>query len=115
MFHVQPTVEGEDEQDDEIEEPQGHRGAAAGRAGSGPRAPAAGPVLRAHAGRGGSRTRRAGTLAGGSARDTDPKYANVARNAQCPCGSGRSSSAATEIRRTQRRWMRLTDSVTEYA
>ena len=30
-----------------------------------------------------------GTLGGGSARDTDPRFQNVSRNALCPCGSGK--------------------------
>lgn len=89
MFHVQPTVEGEDEQDDEIEElgaTEAPQLVAPGLVHERPQqvqysAPTLDEEVPAHVER--------GTLAGGSARDTDPKYANVARNAQCPCGSGK--------------------------
>ena len=89
MFHVQPTVEGEGEQDDEAEELEAAEApqlVAPGLVHERPQqvqysAPTLDEDVPAHVER--------GTLAGGSARDTDPKYANVARNAQCPCGSGK--------------------------
>ncbi len=89
MFHVQPTVEGEGEQDDEVEELEAAEApqlVAPGLVHERPQqvqysAPTLDEDVPTHVER--------GTLAGGSARDTDPKYANVARNAQCPCGSGK--------------------------
>jgi preprotein translocase subunit SecA len=89
MFHVQPTVEGEDE-GDEAE-------ADADAAEDTPQISAPGLIQERPAQVQYSAPtldeeipeRVAGTLRGGSARDTDPKYANVARNAMCPCGSGK--------------------------
>ncbi|MEZ5119791.1 MAG: preprotein translocase subunit SecA [Candidatus Nanopelagicales bacterium] len=89
MFHVQPTVEGEGEEDEEAEELEAAEApqlVAPGLVHERPQqvqysAPTLDEDVPAHVER--------GTLAGGSARDTDPKYANVARNAQCPCGSGK--------------------------
>jgi preprotein translocase subunit SecA len=89
MFHVQPTVEGEGEEGDEAEEletAEAPQLVAPGLVHERPQqvqysAPTLDEDVPAHVER--------GTLAGGSARDTDPKYANVARNAQCPCGSGK--------------------------
>jgi preprotein translocase subunit SecA len=89
MFHVQPTVEGEGEEGDEAEELEAAEApqlVAPGLVHERPQqvqysAPTLDEDVPAHVER--------GTLAGGSARDTDPKYANVARNAQCPCGSGK--------------------------
>ncbi|MEZ5186694.1 MAG: preprotein translocase subunit SecA [Candidatus Nanopelagicales bacterium] len=89
MFHVQPTVEGEEaeEFEEEFEEgPEAPRLSAAGLIHERPAevqysAPTLDEEVPAHVER--------GTLDGGSVRDTDPQYANVARNALCPCGSGR--------------------------
>jgi preprotein translocase subunit SecA len=92
MFHVQPTVEGEeDELEDEgepgeVDEELVPHLVAPGLVPERPQqvqysAPTLDEAVPAHVER--------GTLSGGSARDTDPKYANVSRNAPCPCGSGK--------------------------
>jgi preprotein translocase subunit SecA len=89
MFHVQPTIEGEGDEDDgaeELELTEAPQLVAPGLVHERPQqvqysAPTLDEDVPTHVER--------GTLAGGSARDTDPKYANVARNAQCPCGSGK--------------------------
>ncbi len=89
MFHVQPTV-GDEEEEGEEEAGEGAEEAprivAPGLEQERPRqvqysAPTLDEEVPAHV--------EQGTLGGGSARDTDPKYANVARNALCPCGSGK--------------------------
>ena len=72
MFHVQPTVEGEDEQDDEIEElgaTEAPQLVAPGLVHERPQQVST-PRPRWT---GGSAHVERGTLAGGSARDTDPK------------------------------------------
>lgn len=91
MFHVQPTVEGDEEESEESEptaeaaEAPAHI-VAPGLEQERPRqvqysSPTLDEDVPAHVER--------GTLGGGSARDTDPRFQNVSRNALCPCGSGK--------------------------
>jgi preprotein translocase subunit SecA len=87
MFHVQPTVDEEDDEaDDELEEQvETPRISAPGLGDERPRqvqysSPTLDEEVPAHVER--------GTIGGGG-RDSDPKFANVARNAPCPCGSGK--------------------------
>ena len=91
MFHVQPNTEGEEESevdgevDGEVEEAP--RVVAAGLENDRPRevqysSPTLDEDVPAHVER--------GTLGGGSGSGReDPKFANVSRNAPCPCGSGK--------------------------
>jgi preprotein translocase subunit SecA len=90
MFHVQPSVEGEDEQE-QAEQPEAADNAphisAPGLGDDRPRqvqysAPTLDEDVPAHVER--------GTLGAGAGAGTrDPKYADVPRNAPCPCGSGK--------------------------
>ncbi|MFN8183219.1 MAG: preprotein translocase subunit SecA [Candidatus Nanopelagicales bacterium] len=97
MFHVQPTVAGEDEgeeaEEDEGEEPPTL--VAPGLEHERPRevqysAPTLDEDVPAHVQRG---TLDGGTGSGPNGsrnlRDTDPRFQNVSRNALCPCGSGK--------------------------
>ncbi len=89
MFHVQPTVAGEEDDEDEDVETADNAAPAIVAPGLTQERPQqvqySSPTLDedvpAHVER--------GSLGSGSARDTDPKYANVSRNAPCPCGSGK--------------------------
>jgi len=95
MFHVQPTVAGEDEGEEAEEDEEAPHLVAPGLEHERPRevqysAPTLDEDVPAHVQR--------GTLDGGTGggpngsrnlRDTDPRFQNVARNAPCPCGSGK--------------------------
>jgi preprotein translocase subunit SecA len=90
MFHVQPTVAGEEGEEDEDADEEAGEGSphlvAPGLTQERPQqvqysSPTLDEDVPAHVER--------GSLGGGSARDTDPKFANVSRNAPCPCGSGK--------------------------
>jgi len=95
MFHVQPTVAGEDEGEEAEEDEEAPHLVAPGLEHERPRevqysAPTLDEDVPAHVQR--------GTLDGGTGggpngsrnlRDTDPRFQNVARNALCPCGSGK--------------------------
>ena len=89
MFHVQPTTEAEDEEEVEAEGQVAPQVQAAGLGDDRPRqvqysSPTLDEDVPTHVER--------GTLGGGAGaavgRD-DPKFANVSRNAPCPCGSGK--------------------------
>ena len=94
MFHVQPTTAEDEDDEEEGDEPESAgevpevpaRIVAPGLEQERPRqvqysSPTLDEDVPAHVER--------GTLGGGSARDTDPKFQNVSRNALCPCGSGK--------------------------
>jgi preprotein translocase subunit SecA len=91
MFHVQPTTAEDEDDEEELEEGEEPAEAPAHIVAPGleqerPRqvqysSPTLDEDVPAHVER--------GTLGGGSARDTDPKFQNVSRNALCPCGSGK--------------------------
>ncbi|HQR80853.1 MAG TPA: SEC-C metal-binding domain-containing protein, partial [Actinomycetota bacterium] len=95
MFHVQPTVAGEDEDAEELVEVEETAAVphlvAPGLEHERPQqvqysSPTLDEPTPAHVERG---TLDGGASAGGSARGGDARFQNVARNALCPCGSGK--------------------------
>ena len=90
MFHVQPSVEGEEEAEVDGELEEVPHVVAAGLESERPRevqytSPTLDEDVPAHVARG---TIGGGSGAGAAGRE-DPKFANVSRNAPCPCGSGK--------------------------
>jgi preprotein translocase subunit SecA len=87
MFHVEPTIEEEEEAEGiQLDKPKPAHLAVPGLHVDRPQqveysSPTLDDEVPAHVER--------GTLAGGGTRPADPRFANVARNAPCPCGSGR--------------------------